>query len=90
MANPLTNEREIYEKIKKENITVHPLVWELIDHHINNEVYMINLIIGSTVLDGEALSEENARKVLKHTEGIRGFLKKLSEATRTDILFKKE
>ena len=77
MANPLPEEQEIYERIKKENILIHPLVWELISHHIRNELYMINLIIGSTVLDGALLNEENARKVLKHSKAIQGFLDEL-------------
>lgn len=82
MANPIANEREIYERIKKENIVIHPLIWQLIDHHIGNDLYMINLILGATVLDGENLSEENARKIIGHTKGIKDFLGKLSEAAR--------
>lgn len=82
MANPLTNEQEIYEKIRKENITLHPLIWQLIEHHINNDVYMINLIIGSTVLEGESLSEENAKKILSHGKAIKDFLDKLWKLTK--------
>jgi len=82
MANPLPHEQEIYEKIKKENITIHPLIWELIEHHISNDIYMINLIIGSTVLDGEQLSAENAKKVLNHCRTINEFVEKLDKITR--------
>lgn len=81
MANPMSNEAEIYEKIKKEKVTIHPLVWQLIDHHINNDLYMINLIIGSTTADREPLSEENANKVLNHTKAIADFLDKLEAVT---------
>ncbi|MFA4889186.1 MAG: hypothetical protein WC628_06400 [Candidatus Omnitrophota bacterium] len=84
MANPLPGEKEIYEKIKKENIKIHPLVWQLIDHHINNDLYMINLILGSTILDGEILSEENANKILSHSKEIAAFLEDLGKATRRD------
>jgi len=84
MANPLVNEQEIFETIKKENIFVHPLIWQLIDHHINNDLYMINLIIGSTVLDGETLSQENAKKILKHSKEIKEFLDRLSKVARPD------
>jgi hypothetical protein len=82
MANPLPNEAEVYERIKQESITVHPLIWELLNHHINNDLYAINLIIGSTVLDGENMTEDNARRVLKHTKEIKDFLNKLSDATK--------
>jgi hypothetical protein len=47
MANPLRDEDKIYEKIKKENITVHPLIWELISHHIRNDLFMLSLPIDS-------------------------------------------
>ena len=85
MANPLPNEPEVYERIKQESITVHPLVWELLNHHINNDLYAINLIVGSTVLDGENMTEDNARRVLKHTKEIKDFLNKLSDATKPKI-----
>ena len=81
MANPMPNEAEIYEKIKKEKVGIHPLVWQLIDHHINNDLYMINLIIGSTTMDGQPLSGENADKILNHTKAIADFLSKLESAT---------
>lgn len=83
MSNPMHNEQEIYEQIEKEKITIHPLIWQLIDHHVNNDLYMINLIIGSTVMDGEDLGTENAKKILTHSNNIKGFLEKLAKATTT-------
>lgn len=47
MANPLREEDKIYEKIKQEHITVHPLVWELISHHIRNDLFLMSLPIDS-------------------------------------------
>ena len=82
MANPLPNEKEIFEKIKKENITVHSLVWDLIAHHIHNDLHMINLILGSTILDGEPFTETDGKKILKHSQEIKSFLDKLYEATK--------
>jgi len=82
MSNPLPHEQEIYERIIKEGITVHPLVWQLIEHHIHNDVYMINLIVGSTVLDGEPLNEEDAKKVINHGQAIKDFLDKLHKLTK--------
>jgi len=46
MANPLPNENEIYEKIKKESITVDPLIWELLSHNIRNDIHCISLSLG--------------------------------------------
>jgi len=82
MANPLSNEKEIYEKIEKEELNIPLEVWKLMEHHINNDIYMINLIIGSTVLDGESLSEENAKKIINHTTAIKEFMDKLSKLVK--------
>ncbi|MCX5699851.1 MAG: hypothetical protein NTX01_09205 [Candidatus Omnitrophica bacterium] len=82
MANSMKNEQEIYEKIKNQNITIHPLIWELMDHHISNDLYIINIIIGSTILDGQPFTEENAKSILEHSKSIKSFLSKLGKETR--------
>lgn len=82
MSNPLPNEQEIYQKIKEENIVVHPLIWQLLEHHINNDLYMINLIIGSTVLDDEPMTKDYANKIINHTQAITDFLTTLKKTTK--------
>ena len=47
MANPLPEEEKIEEQIKKENIKVDPIVWELISHHIRNDLNSMSIILGS-------------------------------------------
>lgn len=84
MANPLPDEDKIYEKIKQENVKVHPLVWELIKHHIGNDVFAINAIVGSTVLDGDVLKPEDAKRLLNHTHNIQDFLDKLKKAIKIE------
>ncbi len=82
MANPMRDEEEIYAKIREQNITIHPLVWELIDHHISNDLYIINIILGSTILDGQSLTKENAESILAHSKSIKNFLIKLGKETK--------
>ena len=84
MANPLVHEAKIYEKIKKENIKVHPLVWELIDHYIGNDVHIIQFVVGSYALgdDPEAIPPEGGKKILNQCNELRKFLIKLKEATK--------
>ena len=88
MANPLLNEEEIYKQIQDENISIHPLVWELLSHHIGNDLHMINLILGSAVLpahnDPKPVSVELAQKIYEKVLAIQKFLKKLREATRRE------
>jgi len=84
MANPLSNEKEIYERIEKEKLTIPQPIWELIDHHIGNDVYMISLISGSHVIgeEEEPIPVEDGQKIIKHCKEIKTFLEKLSGVTR--------
>lgn len=84
MANPLSNEKEIYDRIQKENIIIHPLIWELINHNIGNDIYAMQFIAGAHIVGDspEPIPVEDAKKLLAHCDGIRNFLKKLKEATK--------
>lgn len=84
MANPLSNEKEIYEKIEKENLIIPSPIWELISHHIGNDVYAISLITGTYVSgkEKEPIPVEHGEKILKHCSEIKTFLDKLEKATK--------
>lgn len=82
MANPMREEEEIYQQIRDQKIAIHPLVWELIDHHISNDLYIINIILGSTILDGQSFTKENAESILAHSKSIKNFLVKLGKETK--------
>jgi len=45
MANPLKDEGKIYERIKQEGITIHPILWELMNHHVKNDLNYISLVL---------------------------------------------
>ena len=86
MANPLSDEAKIYEKIKKENIKVHPIVWQLLDHYIGNDLQVMQFIAGSYVVSAkpEAIPPEDGQKILGCCDEIRKFLRKLKDATKRD------
>ena len=86
MANPLLNEAQIYQRIKNERIKIHPLVWELIDHHIGNDIQAMQFITGNYVASSnpEDIPSEDGKKILARCEEVRKFLKKLKEATKKD------
>jgi len=46
MANPIGNEMELYESFKKEKVRVDPRVWELINHHVRNDLNHISVAVG--------------------------------------------
>lgn len=84
MANPLSNEKELYERIEKDKLSIPSAVWQLMEHHLGNEVYAISLIAGTHVTgeDKEPIPVNEGEKIVKHCEEIRQFLKKLREATK--------
>jgi len=83
MCNPLNNEEKIYEVIKKEHLGVSPLIWELIDHHLGNDLYIISLIVGSHVVGKykDPIPVEQGEKIIKYCKEINHFFKKLRAVT---------
>ena len=43
MANPLKNEDELYIKLKQQGVSVDPVIWEIINHHVRNDLQAIVL-----------------------------------------------
>ncbi len=84
MANPLSNEAEIFNKIKIENIKVDRIIWELINHYLNNDLQKILFIVGDHLDSSEPIPMEDAKKIRNDCVEITKFLKKLKEATRKD------
>ena len=82
MANPLNNEKELFEKIEKEKLTIPAPIWELLTHHIGNDLYAISMIAGSYVSgeDKEPIPPESGQKIINHTVELKRFLDKLSRS----------
>lgn len=84
MANPLTNEDELYEAIKREKIEIHPIVWELLTHHIGNDLTVITMALQASILDPRSpkpLSKERAQKMFECAINIKKLMDRLKEAT---------
>jgi hypothetical protein len=83
MANPLAGEKELYEKIAKERLSIPQPIWKLLDHHLGNDLYAISLIAGTYVKgkDKEPIPVADGEKIIKHIEEIRGFLNKIRYLT---------
>lgn len=91
MANPLSNETELYNKIKeivkKGDPDVKALVdcvWSLTDHHMGNEIYAIQMNVGTYVTgtNPEVIPVEGGMRVLQNCDRIRKFFKELKDATK--------
>lgn len=77
------------EKIKNENMTMHPVVRELVSHYMSNDIMGINYIV-SFYLDPmgeEPVPVEDAQKILNYALSMSSFLDKLRKATQQEIKF---
>jgi hypothetical protein len=45
MANELPNEQELYDEIKRSGISIDPRLWQILSHHIGNDVQVIHLSV---------------------------------------------
>jgi hypothetical protein len=45
MANPMPNEQELYEEIKKAGVSLDPRIWQILSHHIGNDIQVIYLSV---------------------------------------------
>lgn len=84
MANPMPEEKEIYERIEKESLAIPVPIWQLLDHHLGNDVYAISLIAAASVVGEEKtpIPVADGEKIIAHCEAIRLFLNRLREVAR--------
>lgn len=76
------SDKENYERIKNEKMIINPLIWDLINDHLNNDIFAINAILGTTVLSGNPLTKENAEKIITHGKELTDFFDKLEKLTK--------
>ena len=77
MANPLTNEQALYEKIKNEKITVPLIIWDLMYRYLGDEISAITQITLSCWRYNEPISINDAKKIKEHTRKINDMVRKI-------------
>lgn len=77
MANRHAQEEELYARIKDENITIHPLVWDTLYLYLGDYISVINFIAGLYVAKNEPVAIEDSRKILAYTMKITEIVDKL-------------
>lgn len=70
MANPVPNEEKVYERIEKEHMRIDPLIWDLVNHHVRNDLNWITMCIG--------LQRETPKWILNSASFLIKFLYKIS------------
>jgi len=87
MANPLANEKELYERIKNENITINPQIWDLLYHRIGDDLTAINLLCHAYLNSGQDIPIKEAHKILQYCRHIKDIVNQLTVVSKDDLTF---
>jgi hypothetical protein len=87
MANPLSNEKELYEQIKNEGITIKPEIWNLIYHRLGNDITAINLLCQYYFTNKEEVPILEAKKILIYTQDIKLIINSIISITKENFPF---
>jgi len=75
---------ELFKEIREKNLKLDPVTDHLFRNYVRNDIYIINLIIGDYIDpydDREAVSVEDAQKILGHIRTTISFMDRLRKAT---------
>lgn len=87
MANPLPNEKELYEQIKNEKITISPAIWDLLYHRIGDDISAINLLCQYYLQEKQSLPSTEARKILNYTRHIKTIVNDITLSSKESFAF---
>lgn len=87
MANPLSNEKELYAKITREKIGISPEIWDLLYHRIGDDLTAINLLCRYYYDGKEPVPVAEAGKILKYTRHIKEIVHKIAHVSESSLPF---
>jgi hypothetical protein len=87
MANPLPNEKELYEQIKKEEISIEPGIWDLLYQRIGDDITAINLLCQYYLTNQEPIPAAEAEKIIVYTKDIKDIVNKLTVVSKESYPF---
>jgi hypothetical protein len=77
VANPLVNEKELYEKIKDDKISIHPLVWDTMYHYLGDYVSAIGFMAYLCVERNEPMTVAEGKEIIQYTKKIMNVVDKI-------------
>ena len=78
MANPLPEEKEFFERIRNENITINPEIWDLLYNRIGDDLSAINLLCQCYLSEAKPVPILEAKKILNYTHHIKEITNQLT------------
>ena len=84
MANPIPDEDKLYQILNDERVKVHPIIWQLLDHHIRNDLNAISMLAGDIFDRQGSITQKEIDSMISRIINISSLLKKLQKATGWD------
>jgi len=87
MANPLPNEKELYERLHNERITISPEIWDLLYNRIGDDISAINLLCQYYLNEKQPIPVQEAKKILNYCHHIKILVNDITLNTKENFLF---
>lgn len=87
MANPLPNEDELFDKIKKEKIHIDTKIWDLIYHKVADNISAINLLCSYYLNNQEDIPIKEAERIIAHCSEIAKIIREVTCVSKENFPF---
>lgn len=87
MANPLPNEKELFERIKSEKITIDPSIWDLLYYRLGDDITAINLLCQYYLTNNEPIPIPEAKRILTYTYHIKEIINQITLTSKENFPF---
>ena len=87
MANPLPEERELYERMRSEGIAINKDVWDSMYHRVNDNITAIILICQRCIEVREDMKVQEAARILVWTKDIKNSTNSITASSRESLVF---
>ena len=77
MANALPHEKELYDKIRDEHITIHPFIWDTLYYYLGDYITAVHFVAAYYVLKNEPIPVEDGRKILNYSRQMNELVRKI-------------
>jgi len=83
MANPLPEEKELFERIKNEKISLSPEIWDMLYNRLGDDVSGINLLCQYYLTSNQQIPFEEGKKILNFTRHIKEIINQLTVISKS-------
>lgn len=87
MANPLPEEKELYEHIHREGVTITEGVWDFVYHRVNDNTAAIILVCQRWLENKEAMPVQEAGRILAWTKDIKDAISAITTSSKESLVF---